>query len=251
MCHVHPYSSIDTPEALLSHFLPEYRQASVAYVNLDMEARLSVATGRMTTAQATQLADANVCAGFVEELHKRLGVVASFGGYLEDRAFLWQGTYLGNTEKTVHLGIDFNAPQGSVVATPVGGTVIRCDNDHPDRWGWGPRVFIETDGTSSDPTSAHSILLFAHLAEISVRVGDVVMSGSTLGVIGTPPFNGDWFPHLHVQQVRRELYDTFMRNDPWALDGYGDRSAMTTFTTDFPDPILSHCKRSTPQVTKG
>lgn len=234
----YPYARIGAPAKLLSAFLPEYREARATYVNLDREAR-----DRITNADATQLSEASYCATFVNELHERLSVDASFGGYLEDRAFLWQGTYLGGSAKTIHLGVDFNVPSGAVVTTPFSGTVIRIDNDHPERWGWGPRVCIESSPTASNALETRSIFIFAHLAEVSARVGDTLECGAEIGIVGEPPFNGDWFPHLHVQQARGDLFDAYLKNDIWSLDGYGDRDRLATLSRDFPDPIDSLARR--------
>lgn len=239
MSEHYPYAHIASPTDLLACFLPEYRGERVAYVNLDDEARTLFAGDKIAEGQAARLSEANYCATFVDQLHKRIGVTASFGGYLEDRAFLWQGTYLGGSEKTVHLGIDFNVPHGAVVTTPFSGTVIRCDNDHPERWGWGPRVFLESSPKGSDSRANRWIFIFAHLAEISVSVGDTLAGGATIGIVGKPPFNGDWFPHLHVQQIRADLFDSYLQTDVWSLDGYGEREAIPSLSHNFPDPMLS------------
>jgi len=234
MSEHYPYNQVASPTALLAAFLPEYRDANVAYLDLDVEARAMFAD-----TQAAHLAEASACASFVDQLHKRMGVAASFGGYLEDRAFLWQGTYLGGSEKTLHLGIDFNVPYGAVVTTPFSGTVIRRDNDHPERWGWGPRIFLESSAKGPDSREERAVFIFAHLADVTVNVGDTLAVGATIGIVGKPPFNGDWFPHLHVQQIRGELFDTFLQTNIWNLDGYGARGAIDQLRRDFPDPLLT------------
>jgi len=234
MSEHYPYSQIASPNALLAAFLPEYRDANVGYVDLNVQA-----CAMFAGSQAAHLAEASACDLFVDQLHTRMGVVASFGGYLEDRAFLWQGTYLGGSEKTLHLGIDFNVPYGAVVTTPFSGTVIRCDNDHPERWGWGPRVFLESSAKSQDSREERAVFIFAHLADVTVNVGDTLAGGATIGIVGKPPFNGDWFPHLHVQQIRGELFDTFLQTNIWNLDGYGARGAIDQLRRDFPDPLLT------------
>lgn len=230
-----PYSHLATPNAIIAAFLPEYREQSVAYVDLDQEARRVFSAHEEPHTNPSRLAEATECDHFVQMLHSQRGVSASFGGYLEDRAFLWQGTYLGGSEKTLHLGIDFNVPSGSLVTTPLAGRVIRVDNDHPERWGWGPRVFFEIETQEAQ----RPVLLFAHLAEVSVQFGDNLSIGTRIGVVGAPPENGDWFPHLHVQQVRRDVYDTYLQTDVWQLDGYGARNAVDQLRRDFPDPILT------------
>jgi len=239
MSEHYPYTQIASPTKIIAAFLPEYREARVAYVDLDAEARASFGADHFVEADAKRLSDANYCAAFVDQLHKRMGVSASFGGYLEDRAFLWQGTYLGGSEKTIHLGVDFNVPHGVVVTTPFSGTVVRRDNDHPERWGWGPRIFLESISKGSDSSEIRSIFIFAHLSAISVDVGDTLACGARIGIVGEPPSNGDWFPHLHVQQVRGDLFDYYLQTEIWNLDGYGARETIDQLRLDFPDPLLS------------
>jgi murein DD-endopeptidase MepM/ murein hydrolase activator NlpD len=230
-----PYSHLGTPNEIAGAFLPEFRDKSVAFVDLDQAARRVFSANKSPYTDPSRLAEAKDCDSFVQEVHAKHGVSASFGGYLEDRAFLWQGTYLGGSEKTLHLGIDFNVPSGSLVITPLAGRAIRIDNDHPERWGWGPRVFLEIETQEVQ----RPVLIFAHLAEVSVQVGDNLSIGTRIGAVGAPPDNGDWFAHLHVQQVRRDVYDTYLQTDIWQLDGYGARTAVDQLRRDFPDPILT------------
>ena len=230
-----PYFHFATPNAIVAAFLPEYREQAVTYIDLDQEARCAFSATKEPFTDPSRLAEATECDHLVQMLHARHGVSASFGGYLEDRAFLWQGTYLGGDKKTLHLGVDFNVPSGAIVTTPFAGQVIRVDNDHPERWGWGPRVFVEI----TSHTAPKAVFIFAHLAQPSVHVGDNLPAGATIGVVGAPPDNGDWFPHLHVQQVRREVFDAYLHTDIWKLDGYGDRGAIEQLRLDFPDPILT------------
>jgi murein DD-endopeptidase MepM/ murein hydrolase activator NlpD len=235
MTSQNPYAHLATPVAILAAFLPEYREQSVAYIDLDQEARRAFSANEEPHTGPSRLAEATECNDFVQTLHAQHGVNASFGGYLEDRAFLWHGTYLGGSEKTLHLGVDFNVPSGSVVSTPFAGRVIRVDNDHPEPWGWGPRVFLEITSQEASTT----VLIFAHLAQVSLHFGDNLSAGARIGTVGAPPRNGDWFPHLHVQQVRREVFDAYLHTDIWQLDGYGDRSAVARLRHDFPDPLVT------------
>ena len=123
-----------------------------------------------------------------------MGIDASFGGYMEDHSFLWQGTYLGGSGDELHLGIDYNVPAGSPVAVPFDGTVVRCDDDTPEPWGWGPRVFIETTETIEFEPPTRYVYAFAHLADIRVRRGQTIQAGTQIAVVGESSINGGWFP---------------------------------------------------------
>jgi murein DD-endopeptidase MepM/ murein hydrolase activator NlpD len=183
------------------------------------------------------LSAAEYCSRFVEEVHQKHGLDASFGGYLEDRAFLWQGTYLGGTERALHLGIDFNVPAGCAVATPFDGTVVAIDDDTPERFGWGPRVFIERYERGETGERERYVYIFAHLAEVQVIPGDHLKAGHRIAKIGAPPNNGNWYPHLHLQKVQGAVFDRYRSTDIWKLDGYGVRSEVDVLEREFPEPL--------------
>jgi murein DD-endopeptidase MepM/ murein hydrolase activator NlpD len=222
---------------LLGSFIPAYRDKKVAVLDLDQEARDCMSLAEYHGAHPTSFSDAEFCSKFVEDLHQRRGIDASFGGYLEDRSFLWQGTYLKGSERALHLGIDFNVPAGNEVATPFGGRVVRIDDDSPERHGWGPRIFLECaeSGPMKDPV--RYVYIFAHLTDIKVSEGDNVDQNQVLARIGAPPRNGDWFPHLHLQKVRGDVFERYRTSDLWKLDGYGLRSEVEALEVEFPNPL--------------
>ncbi|MFN4894821.1 MAG: peptidoglycan DD-metalloendopeptidase family protein [Pseudomonadota bacterium] len=225
------------PSALLGFFVPSYSGKHVAIVDLDQEARDYLTLGAYRDINPRFFADATFCSQFVNELHKSRGIDASLGGYLEDRAFLWQGTYLAGGDRALHLGVDFNVPAGSKVATPFDGVVILIDNDTPDRFGWGPRIFLECHEAESSKETVRYVYIFAHLAGIQVTEGTRTTAGQIIAAVGAPPDNGDWFPHLHVQKVRGEVFDRYRASDLMALDGYGLRSEVHELEREFPNPV--------------
>ena len=225
------------PAQLLALFVPEYATKRVCILDLDQEARNAMNSAAYKTVDPRMFSDAGFCSKFVEELHSRHGFDASFGGYLEDRGFLWQGTYLGGTDRSLHLGVDFNVPAGSSVVTPFEGVVVLSDDDSPERCGWGPRLFIERYELDDSGVSVRFVYIFAHLASIEVQEGDRVRTGARIASIGAPPNNGNWYPHLHVQKVRGSLFDHFRATDLRKLDGYGLKSEVETLIIDFPDPL--------------
>jgi murein DD-endopeptidase MepM/ murein hydrolase activator NlpD len=219
----------------LGLFIPAFAEKRVAILNLDVEARAFCRTSPTTDPRS--FADAKTCSEFVDKLHARLDVDASFGGYMEDRSFLWQGTYLGGSGHELHLGIDYNVPAGSPVAVPFSGEVLLCDDDIPEPWGWGPRVFIETTEAIEFERPTRYVYAFAHLAGIRVRRGQTIEAGTEIAVVGAPPTNGGWFPHLHVQKIRGEVFDHYCRVGLESLDGYGSTQSHQQNLHDFPDPF--------------
>jgi len=208
---------------------PNLKNKCSRYLNLDVEAQKWLAAH--PSRDMNPLLDADTCQKFVEELNRGLGLDFSYGGYLEDRSTLWRGSYLDADERYIHLGVDFNVPAGTSVAVPRPCSVIRVDNDYPERHGWGTRVFLQEPG-------AEVVLLFAHLDQkIEVVVGDRLEAGSIPAKVGVPPYNGDWFPHLHVQVIEGRHYEKLLENDLRELDGYGRVQDIEVLKKNFRDPM--------------
>lgn len=209
---------------------PELKGKNFAKIDLDSEARHWLAGKNLE--QKNPLLDPSICEKFVAQCHERLGIDFSYGGWLENRSALWQGSYLDDDERYIHLGIDFNVPAGTAVALPRSGTIIRIDNDHPEPYGWGNRIIVNDHATDC-------VWVFAHLANPErFRVGDSLDSGAMFARVGDPSVNGGWFPHLHVQIVSRDHYQSLRENDLRDLDGYGKSKNIEFLRTNFPDPML-------------
>jgi len=80
---------------------------------------------------------------------------------------------LNGVPKRPHYGLDFAAPTGTPVKAPAGGTVILAEADF---WYEGGLIFID---------HGHGLQsAFLHLSDVSVKVGDVVAPGDTIGAVG-------------------------------------------------------------------
>lgn len=147
-----------------------------------------------------------------------------YGGYMENRSFLWRESYLEKEKKFIHLGVDVYVPIGVPVRCPVPCRVLEVFNDKDNNGGWGTRVTVETD---------RGIVVFAHLCHFNnprgYRVGRKYPAGLWLGLIGTPEQNGGWFPHLHLQGIR----DKSLLNSN--LDGYAKPGQNVK--QDYPNPL--------------
>lgn len=88
----------------------------------------------------------------------------------------------------VHTGLDFRAPVGTPIFSVKTGVVTKS--------GYGPSwagIWIET-------SHANGLrLVYAHLSETNVKVGDVVESGVVIGRIGTT--GNVTGPHLHLEAL--------------------------------------------------
>lgn len=177
--------------------------------------------------------DPAICQNLLDDLHARLGVDWSYGGYLENRLHLWQGSYLEQSGNFVHLGVDFHVPQGTPVATPRAAAVFLVDDDHDRDGGWGQRVFLKLE---DDPPNAH-VLIFAHLQRIEVSPGTQLSRGAVFAEVGGPPDNGNWAPHLHVQTIpSNRMVEVFIERFA-ELDGYGPPSQVEKLRESYPDPL--------------
>jgi len=207
---------------------PELQNSKYCYVNLDDEAvRWSGEHPELFSGGKNALLDPAVSQRMMDEFHQRRGVVWSRGGYLEERRHLLRDCYLEKSGNFLHLGVDCTVPQGTRVAVDFPAKVILVDDDQDRDGGWGPRVFVRSDGP---------VLIYAHLQNVAVRPAQVLQPGEVFAEVGGPPHNGNWHPHLHVQAIRAELFQEILLERFHELDGYGHPSARAELQFDFPDP---------------
>jgi len=163
--------------------------------------------------------EADLTDKFLNALHKREDVGYSFGGYLEDRANLWAGSYMEGSGKEVHLGIDVNAPAGTNVAPAYDCKIAKIIHDPEQDGGWGSVIIFELD----KPIGDISHFIYAHLSKefIYTGEGDHVKAGQAVGCLGKTHENGGWYEHLHVQAMTKEAWKMVeARGDMSAFDGY-------------------------------
>jgi murein DD-endopeptidase MepM/ murein hydrolase activator NlpD len=121
--------------------------------------------------------------------------------YDEHRPGLYQaGQFLTDASRprTLHVGVDLLAPEGTEVFCAVGGTVESV-TEHGLPLDYGPTVIVRIEGPE---LPASLWVLYGHLSRQSlenVRVGQVVAAGQTIGWLGGPHENGGWPSHLHLQ----------------------------------------------------
>jgi hypothetical protein len=143
----------------------------------------------------------------------------SYGGYMEDRSFLWRGSYL-NPKKSIHLGVDVNfLKPGKSIYCPLNFIVKEIFHDTDQNGGWGDRVLVETE---------NGLVIFAHLKAEKLVIGQKYLKGSPVGVLASPHENGGWFTHLHLQGIK----DLAQMN---GIDGYGEKSDLNE--VNYPNPL--------------
>ncbi len=154
-----------------------------------------------------------------------------YGGYLENRKYLWRGSYM-EPSKFIHLGLDFSAPAETGVCIDCAAELIQVYCDSPEESGWGTRLMFRL----IDHPGYH--LVFGHLRPSILyehRGDDRFSPGQIIGYLGGPEQNGGWASHLHVQAIYGDV-QPFL-DDPTALDGYGEIDDLEALAWRYPDPM--------------
>jgi 4-aminobutyrate aminotransferase-like enzyme/Ser/Thr protein kinase RdoA (MazF antagonist) len=166
---------------------------------------------------------------------KRAGVAVGVGRYDEarglyvSRLFGWGGRTT-DERRTVHLGIDLFVEPGATVRAPLPGVVhLLANNAAPQDY--GPLVVLRHETGDGIPFYT----LYGHLSEDTLpglAVGRRVEAGETVARVGSPPTNGDWPPHLHLQLI----LDLLEKDADFP--GVALPSQRATWTSLSPDPNL-------------
>lgn len=157
---------------------------------------------------------------WINLLHKTLGVDYSYGGWMEDREEILDGTYLQTGHKT-HLGVDYWVPKSTTVRLPKAGRVVQVRYDPDMDGGWGGQVIYEIDGL---------FLVFGHLTAIlpEEAVGQTMEAGSFVGLVADVDGSGGWYPHLHLQCMKTfvPMIDGYGKRDPFIYDNFPNPEAI-------------------------
>ncbi|MBK9944585.1 MAG: aminotransferase class III-fold pyridoxal phosphate-dependent enzyme [Kouleothrix sp.] len=140
------------------------------------------------------------------------------------------GTGALDEQRTIHLGIDLWVDAGRPVYAPLDGTVELVANNAAPK-DYGPLIVLRH--ATGDGLPFYT--LYGHLGTESlamVAAGQAVTRGQQIGLIGAPPINGDWPPHLHFQIIA-DLLDQG-RDFP----GVAYASQRAVWTSLSPDPNM-------------
>src|SRR5438105_1028701 len=78
-----------------------------------------------------------ICQQMIDEMHERLKVMWSYGGWQENRSTLWKDSYMEKEQRFTHLGVDFNVPAGTEVMAPRRMEIVWQDAGDDFDGGWG------------------------------------------------------------------------------------------------------------------
>ncbi len=209
---------------------PNLKNKTFGYLNLNTESIEWCNKKGIDSSAKNVLLDPSVCQEFIEDIHKKYSLDFSYGGWMEDRTYLWRGGYMEAQDKFVHLGVDINVPAGTEIATNFKAKVIKIGNNFDIDGGWGPYVILKH-------LERPIYIIYAHLDKnILCKIGDILDKDTIFSKVGNPPDNGNWFPHLHVQTISDTYYPTVEKN--WELfDGYGFKHEKELNAKRYCDPI--------------
>jgi len=118
-------------------------------------------------------------------------------GSKPDRFYPYGSTGQGRYQ--VHHGVEYANPTGTPVLAAAEGTVVVAGPDDGELWGrhlgyYGQLVVIRLARRYGD---AHVYALYGHLSRVSVRLGQRVRRGETIGAVGMSGVALG--PHLHFE----------------------------------------------------
>jgi murein DD-endopeptidase MepM/ murein hydrolase activator NlpD len=139
---------------------------------------------------------------YIESYLSKHNAKVAYGGYLEKRKIYQRSHKFSSadseTDRNIHLGVDFWCPAGTSVTAVLRGKVHSFQNN--DKIGdYGPTIILE-----------HTIqgetfyTLYGHLSLESLEgleIGQEVEDSEIIGAVGDTSVNGDYTPHLHFQII--------------------------------------------------
>lgn len=146
--------------------------------------------------------------------------IRTYGGWLEQRFDLWKGIepLALESKMMLHVAVDINnLSPGTRVHAPADCTIYHVMGDDTERNGWGGRLILQL---STPFQEEGEFLLFGHLDPSSLgQIGNTLKKGDCLGIVAEETRNGGWFPHIHVQLMKKRFIEEFSdRLDE--IDGY-------------------------------
>ncbi|MDH4048228.1 MAG: peptidoglycan DD-metalloendopeptidase family protein [Gammaproteobacteria bacterium] len=143
----------------------------------------------------------NELGSLIDNAMRAAGTGYSFGRYGEDRELYNNENFAGgdsNESRTVHMGIDLFCVAGTRVCTPLDGEIVIVANNKLEL-DYGPMLVLKHRAGQSVFYSLYGHLNLNSISEL--REGQAVGAGDPLALLGSPPENGNWPPHLHFQLI--------------------------------------------------
>lgn len=167
---------------------------------------------------------------FIFDQMRDLNVPFAVGGYAEDRQLYSRSDlFVGEEQRTIHLGIDVWGKAGTPIHAPLSGEVHSFANNavHGD---YGPVIILKHE------LGGHTFhTLYGHMSAVSLDglyEGKRINAGEQIGTFGVYAENFHWPPHLHFQMIR-DMQD--YRGD---FPGVCKKSEKDLYLSNCPNPSI-------------
>ena len=177
---------------------------SVVEDDLSRSIVLDLSVGSQSFGTLGDMRDSGFLADRIAKALQVAQMETAIGQYNEPRS-IYTGTHFavpgdeGQAQRTIHLGIDLFASEGTDVFAPLSG-IVHSFRDNAGHLDYGPTIILEHH--IHDELRFYT--LFGHLSRTSLEglyPGKPIGVGERLGEIGGPAVNGHWPPHLHFQII--------------------------------------------------
>ena len=154
------------------------------------------------------------------------------GGYLEVRNLYQRSTVFKNDiseERNIHIGLDLWINEQAPIFSALEGKIHSFQNNTA-LGDYGPTIILKHQ---LNGLIFHT--LYGHLSLESLhdkKVGDKIEKGQQIGILGLPPINGDYAPHLHFQII------IDMENKKGDYPGVCSKERVPFYTKNCPNPDL-------------
>ena len=165
---------------------------------------------------------------YLEDVHRKQGVTWSLSGDRENRTSLYaQDPNKSIEARTVHIGLDLNAPAGTPIHSPFDAEVIKAEYDAGDgNYGWFCVLKHSVGGTTF-------YTLYGHVAEKDLApTGKKLRAGDVFARIGDLHENGNWFHHVHLQVLTERGYE-----EGWIYKGLCTKQQLLEIDELCPSPM--------------
>ncbi len=215
--------------------LSNYSKVSFPVTRPETMSWLDLSVGSLELGNMQNVLDAKRFDQKVNQLMAEASSTLALGRYNEARAIYTTDAFAaeGNDApvwRTVHIGLDFFTHQGTDVYAVLDGVILSFANNKGDR-DYGPTIILKHQ--ISEALTFYT--LYGHLSSDSIaslKVGQEIKRGETIGRIGSLQENGNWPPHLHFQVMLDIL------NNQGDFPGVAYASQIEVWKSLSPDPWL-------------
>jgi peptidoglycan LD-endopeptidase LytH len=201
----------------------DYDWTTEPYLDLDL-------SEDNTALKAVDLNSENSFTNFVFDQIRTAIVPFAIGGYAETRSLYSRShLFVGEEQRTEHLGIDIWGAAGTAIHAPMDGIVHSFANNalHGD---YGPVLILKH---SIENFEFHT--LYGHMSLSSLDglfEGKAINAGEVIGRFGVYAENFHWPPHLHFQIIND------MQGIKGDYPGVCKQSEKAFYLNNCPDPSM-------------